>query len=278
MRSRTYFQAWRRVTLAFFVFCASAVSVLAEPIDTGRRVAVLVYHRFGQTAADSMTVRIDTFEAQLRLLRARGYRFVALRDVVDWCDGQSTSLPPKAVALTVDDGHRSVYDFLRPIALRDRLPITLFIYPSAISKASYALTWDQLRALSATGFFDIQSHTYWHPNFNVERTRRSPADFRTFAEIQFEKSRDRLEKELGTHVDLLAWPFGIVDDELIQIAKDAGYRAAFTLDGRLIHRDTPRFRLSRLLIVDGDTPAILARLLGEPPHSEHLPHLQERQP
>lgn len=272
----------RRVALAlafaFAVLCAAAVPMPATASDTVPRVAVLVYHRFGETAADSMTVRVETFEAQLRMLRAHGYRFVALRDVVDWIEGERDTLPPKVVALTVDDGHRSVFDTLRPIALRENLPITLFIYPSAISNASYALTWDQLRALRASGSFDVQSHTYWHPNFNIERRRLSRDAFQAFAAMQLEKSRASLETHLQTHVDLLAWPFGIVDDELVQIASAAGYRAAFGLGNRLIDRRTPAFRLSRFLIVDADTPAVLARLLGESDSAEHDTQLKEPQP
>ena len=278
MLSRTHLQALRRIALALAVVWASAGSMAAPSGDTSPRVAVLVYHRFAQTATDSMTVRVDTFEAQLRFLREHGYRFVPLSDVVAWLDGERPNLPPKTVALTVDDGHRSVYEVLRPIAVRDHLPITLFIYPSAISNASYALTWDQLRALLATRSFDVQSHTYWHPNFNVERSRLSPADFRKFVRMQLEKSRGRLDAELGIHVDLLAWPFGIVDDELEEMAKASGYRAAFTLDGHLIERSGSHFRLSRFLIVDRDTPAVLARRLGEPAQAGRPFISQEQQP
>jgi Polysaccharide deacetylase len=49
--------------------------------------------------------------------------------------------------------------------------VTLFVYPSAVSNAAYALTWEQLRELQATGLVDIQSHTYWHPNFREEKRR-----------------------------------------------------------------------------------------------------------
>jgi peptidoglycan/xylan/chitin deacetylase (PgdA/CDA1 family) len=229
-------------------------------------VAVFVYHRFADTANDSMTVRTATFEAQLRYLHAAGYSLVPLRDILAWREGidSAPALPPKAVALTVDDGHRSVYDVLLPIALREHLPFTLFVYPSAISNAPYALTWDQLRALRDTGLVDIESHTYWHPNFNVERKRRSLEDYRRFAQWQLTAARRRLEAELGTPVDLLAWPFGIEDDALAQLAAAAGYRAAFALDARLLTRASPLMRLPRFLIVDADTPAGLARRLGEP--------------
>jgi peptidoglycan/xylan/chitin deacetylase (PgdA/CDA1 family) len=101
------------------------------------------------------------------------------------------------VVITVDDGHRSVYEKMLPIVLREHFPVTLFVYPSAISNASYALTWDQLRNLRQTGLFDVQSHTYWHPNFKVERGRRSEADFRQFVRAQLDTSRQRIESEAG---------------------------------------------------------------------------------
>lgn len=158
----------------------------AEP-----RVTILVYHRFSDTADDSMTVRMSTFESQLRVLREHGYHIVPLREVVDWLRDPDATLPPKPVAITVDDGHRSVYEKLLPVMLRERFAVTLFIYPSAISNASYAMTWEQLRALRQTGLVDIQSHTFWHPNFNVERRHRTPEDFQQFVRTQLDKSRQR---------------------------------------------------------------------------------------
>ena len=126
-------------------------------------VVVLVYHRFAPTLDSSMTVRMQTFEAHLHAIDAAGYRIVPLADILRWHEGKNEALPAKAVAITVDDGHRSVYDTLRP-ALRGRgIPVTLFVYPSAISNATYAMTWAQLRELASTGQFDVQSHTYWHP-------------------------------------------------------------------------------------------------------------------
>ena len=226
-------------------------------------ITILVYHRFSDTADDSMTVRMATFEAQLRFLNEHHYHIVPLRVAVNGLHDPSAVLPEKPVVITVDDGHRSVFEKLMPIVLRDRFPVTLFIYPSAISNASYALTWEQLRELRQTGLFDIQSHTYWHPNFNIERKRRTPAGFQQFVRWQLEASRQRIESETGAHVDMLAWPFGIYDDELIALAADEGYVAAFTLDARNADRHARLLALPRFLMVDTYGPCALARLLDE---------------
>ena len=264
-----------RYALAALIGCACwfASGISSAQSDPGREphVAILAYHRFNSTTAvDSMTVRVATFEAQLHFLREHGYRVVALRDIVNWLiSPQDAVMPNKAVAFTADDRHRSVYEVLMPIAVRERLSFTLFIYPSAISNASYALSWTQLETLQRTGLFDVQSHTYWHPNFNIERAHRTPEDFRRFATKQLVDSRTRIEAKLGTRVDLLAWPFGIVDPELIEIASALGYRAAFTIEGRTIDRRASPLAVSRLLITDADRPAVLARRLGEAEPNNH---------
>jgi peptidoglycan/xylan/chitin deacetylase (PgdA/CDA1 family) len=246
------------LTCAWLLMTAAAHASVTEP-----HVVILVYHRFAAAAQDSMTVRVETFEAQLRSLHTHSYQVVPLRDVIKWLNDPTATLPPKSAVLTVDDGHRSVFEILRPIAIRDRLPVTLFIYPSAISNASYALTWDQLRMLTQTGLFDVQSHTYWHPNFKIERKRVAAPDFIQFVRAQLQRSRVRIEAEVGGRVEMLAWPFGIYDDQLMALAASEGYMAAFTLDGRTVKRQSAMLALPRFLIIDAYNSSAFARLLGE---------------
>lgn len=145
--------------LGWVLLCFS-LSTSPQTAGAQRRVPILVYHRFGPVVADGMTVRTATFEAHLRMLAAQGYQIVPLDDVVRWVEGGPDLLPANAVAITADDGHRSVFEVMMPIVQREQIPVTLFIYPSAISNASYALTWDQLRELKKTGLFSVQSHSY----------------------------------------------------------------------------------------------------------------------
>ncbi|HDR9483143.1 TPA: polysaccharide deacetylase family protein [Burkholderia aenigmatica] len=191
---------------------------------------VLVYHRFAAARLDSMTVRIDTFGSHLQAIEANGYRIVPLADVVRWHEGQRDAVPARAVAITVDDGHRSVYEVLRPLLAAHPVPVTLFIYPSALSNARYAMTWDQLRTLGQASGFDIESHTVWHPSFRTERAR--------------------LEAETSQPVRLLAWPFGIHDALTDELAVREGYVAAFTLDARPVRVTDPAMALPRYLMTD----------------------------
>ncbi len=216
----------------------------------GPGVTVLVYHRFGPAVEDAMTVRTSTFRWQLDYLRQHGHPVIPLRTLISYLLGQAPAPAPRSIVITADDGHESVFTEMLPVVREYHVPVTLFIYPSAISNASYAMTWDQLGALHRTSLFDIQSHTYWHPNFKTERRRLSPTAFRTFAAMQLVKARTVLKDKLGVEADLVAWPFGISDDELIGIARDAGYIAGFTLDRRLVRLGEQIMALPRFLVTD----------------------------
>lgn len=248
-----------------FWFAVAGLSLAAiaavTPQQPAGRTSILLYHRFGPTVHDEMTVRTATFRAQLDYLKQHGYPIVPLRTVVAHVLGKAPAPPPRSVVITVDDGHASVITEMLPLVREYNIPVTLFIYPSAISNASYAMKWDQLTMLQHTGLFDIQSHTYWHPNFKTEKRRLSPDAFQSFVTMQFVKPRKVLKDKLGVDADLLAWPFGIYDEELIATAAKSGYVAGFTLDRRPVTPREPIMALPRYLVLDGDSGARFASML-----------------
>jgi peptidoglycan/xylan/chitin deacetylase (PgdA/CDA1 family) len=255
--------------LARLVLLVSCVLLLFSIASTGaaadRRaqqpIPILVYHRFGPAVADRMTVTTAVFESQLRYLRDNGYTVVTLKRLLATWRDEGERLPERAVVITADDGHASVYTYMFPLLQRYGMPVTLFVYPSVISNAPYAMTWAQLEELVRSGSVDIQSHTYWHPNFRQEQRRLSPEAYRQFVRTQLLRSRQTLDGHLGARVELLAWPFGIYDPELVGYAREAGYVAAVTLEGRHARAVDPPYALPRYLITDSDRGATFARLL-----------------
>lgn len=255
--------------VATFVLAGTALVSRQQPPVSQQQPAspasvnpsILLYHRFGPIVKDEMTVRTATFRSHLDYLKQHDYHIVPLRTVVAHLLGKGPAPPPHSVVITVDDGHASVVTELLPLVQEYHFPVTLFIYPSAISNASYAMKWDQLAELARSGLFDIQSHTYWHPNFKTERKRLSPDAFQSFVTMQFTKPRVVLKSKLGVEADMLAWPFGIYDDDLIAKAREAGYVAAFTLDRRPVTSAERLLALPRYLVVDGDSGRRFAAML-----------------
>ncbi len=239
--------------------CASALEAVGV---NSIELPIFVYHRFGPVVADNMTVTTPVFVSHLKYLRENSYTVIPLRQFVAYRLGHAPPPPLRSVVITVDDAHRSVYTYMLPLVRQYRIPVTLFVYPSAVSNAPYALTWEQLRELKETGLFDIQSHSYWHPNFKTEKRRLSPQHYEQLVERQLTKSKTTLEKNLGIHVDMLAWPFGIYDEELMKKAAEAGYVAALSLERRHARRSDPLLALPRYLMTDADRGKAFARILA----------------
>lgn len=238
------------------LFCIFAHSALAQPA-----IPILVYHRFSPVKSGPTTITVQAFERQLDWLQEHNYKVVPLQDVTEW---KQTS---PAVAITVDDGNESDFTQLYPILLRRRLHVTLFIYPSAISNAAYALTWKQLAAMLKSGLVDVQSHTYWHPDFRREQARRSPADYNNFVDFQLRRSRQVLEQRLGIHVTMLAWPYGIHDPQLERAARQAGYQFAFAFAGGLARPDSDPLAIPRIPVSGTVSLAGFAALVTREPKS-----------
>ncbi len=263
MGYRSSRKIWLLLLLFQFWLAPSCGQAAPDKDGPPLRVPILLYHRFGPAVADSMTVTTPVFESHLAYLRNHGYQAIPLRQLVDYYLQKGPPPPPRSVAIAIDDGHKTVYSDALPLVRKYRLPVTLFIYPSAISKASYALTWEQLRELRKTGWFDVQSHTFWHPNFKQERKRLNPAAYEEFVNMQLRKSKARLEQELGVRVDMLAWAFGIYDDFLTAKAAAAGYVAAFTLERRAAQSSDQAMKLPRYLMTNADSGQALARILAD---------------
>ena len=238
-------------------FCGPA-ALAADPVG----VPVLCYHRFGPTVADGMTVKTEVFAAQLQWLKDNGYTVIPMRTLVNYLKGEGPAPAPKSVVITVDDGHKTVYADMLPLVKKYNIPVTLFLYPSCLSNASYAMTYEQLKALQKTGLFDLQGHTFWHPNFKKDKKKMKPAEYEKSVQTQLTKSKAVLEKKLDIKVDVLAWPFGIYDDYLEKEASKAGYVVAFSIDRRFANKSEKMMAQPRYLMTNGDGVKTFAAIVS----------------
>lgn len=136
-------------------------------------VPVFTYHKVEPTA----------FEAHLAFLQRNGYRTLTADEYFEIISGQRAS-DGKAVLLTFDDGWSSVWSFGLPLLKRYRAKIVLFLAAGRIEEGPAGptseqareasvlrarershtpfVTWDEVRALHASGLVDIQSHSLAH--------------------------------------------------------------------------------------------------------------------
>ena len=243
------------------LIAALLILLLAPPAEA-QTVSILTYHRFNPDhAPGATTVTTRTFAAQMNRIVALGIPVIPLRALFD-----GTTLPPRAIAITADDGHRSVFSEMFPILKAHRFPATLFLNPPGLGQGSY-LRWPELLEMQATGLIDCEPHTISHPDFNTERKRRSPEAFVAFLRHELEDSRTLLRSRLGGPQDLLAWPFGIHDPALEAAAQAAGYTAAFALGGRAAPAEGPKFAIPRYQVYETDLGARFDAILAGTPRT-----------
>lgn len=229
--------------------------------DNAVSVPVLVYHVLNPRVPSSMTITPERFESQIKWLKDNGYTVIPLKQLVSYLQGKSSVLPAKPIVITADDGWESDYTYMYPIARQYHVPITLFIYPGTISQGKNALTWEQLKELSKTGLFDIQDHTFTHPNFKQDKKHMSQPAYDQFVHRELVNSKKVLEDKLGTKIDYLAWPFGIYNSYLEQQAAKAGYTMAFTIDYRNASRIYRSMAQPRYMMVNSQNMATFAAIV-----------------
>jgi len=213
-------------------------------------IPILCYHNLNPTIPGSMSMTPEKFESQVKWLKDNGFSIIPLKEAVEFLQGKRFSLPKKAIVVTVDDGWQSVYTYMQSIVKKYNIPVTLFIYPQTISTGKNAMSWDELKELQKTGLFDVQSHTYGHPNFKHAKRRLSSAGYEKFVKKELIKSRQILEEKMNKKIQYLAWPFGIYNDYLERQAADAGYEMAFTIDARPANRSFKPMAQPRYMIID----------------------------
>jgi peptidoglycan/xylan/chitin deacetylase (PgdA/CDA1 family) len=195
-------------------------------------VLVLSYHAVSADWPAPLSVTPDRLERQLRLLAARGYRGATFSEAIEAPAG-------RWVAVTFDDGYRSVLRLAFPILERLGFPGSVFV-PTAFvglerpiswpgidlwlggphEHELVPLAWSELEELTAAGW-EVGSHTVSHPYLS-----RLPAD-----ELAHElaESKRACEDALGRRCVSLAYPYGDYDDVVVTAAAAAGYTAACTV-------------------------------------------------
>lgn len=118
---------------------------------------------------------------KLHHLTRNGYSTLDTAQYRAWLTG-ARPLERPAVMLTFDDGLRRFYNVTFPELAKRSLRAVLFVCPGLVEMASaggtklnlfiadHILTWNELRALHATGLVDIQSHGMWHNAAQISRT------------------------------------------------------------------------------------------------------------
>ena len=189
-----------------------------------RTPIVLAYHGVDRhTPADAAPLfnTPEQVAAHVTLLKRAGYRFVRAADLAQGVrDG-------RVAAMTFDDGWENWRRVVLPLLDRLGVPASFYVcpgwfggqHPDVSGPAGELLDEDGVRPLVDAGM-EVGSHTYTHPDLRALNDDR--------LEQELVESKQRLEALTETPCETLAYPFGAHDARVVDGARAAGYRLAFT--------------------------------------------------
>lgn len=206
-----------------------------------------MYHQVGEHRAGSALnrwrVRERDFLWQLDSLSRRGYRGVALRDLLGAPPGTG-----RRAVLTFDDGYRGVAERAMPHLASRGFSATVFVVAGRIggvndwdgeTPGEPLLSADEIRALHAAGI-EIGSHGATH------RALTRLDDEGLVREIA--GSREALERLVGAPVASFCYPYGDFDDRVVEAVRKAGYRAATVIRGGISSDLSDPLRIPRVSV------------------------------
>lgn len=187
-------------------------------------VPVLTYHhvqpealakQLGQTSG---TVDNGFFDQQMGYLASNGYHTITVAELVNALRSHS-ALPPKSLAVTLDDGYVDDYTYVFPIIKKYNITINLMIATGLVGNPDF-ISWDQLKEMKASGLVYFTDHTWSHYALG-----RGPQD-----KVQYEitTGKQQLEQNIGQTVNIFTYPYGSFSSNAIQTLQQDGFIGAFS--------------------------------------------------
>jgi peptidoglycan/xylan/chitin deacetylase (PgdA/CDA1 family) len=210
-------------------------------------------------------------------------------------------LPERPVLVTFDDGYRSVFELVRPILRRYKIPAAGFVCSEPVPRQR--LFWfdavartlgasaidairsqpDQIRrqvadahdtpasaAPQLSPLTDVQVRQLSDEGFAIGvHTASNPSLALTSHDVQrgeLEWCKSALESWTGHHIDSLAYPFGAPEAdytaETVAIASSLGFTAGFTTRNDFARAIEPPLERSRVVVPASVTAAELAHRIA----------------
>lgn len=197
----------------------------------------------------------DQFKRQMLYLKYEGYTPISLDDLNENIKNISNNLPKKPVVITFDDGYMDNFENALPILREYNFPATVFVVSGLVGKTNNwvradgyperpLMKWHEIKEMKGNGI-TIGSHTVNHhqlSHLSLEDAKREVEDSKKF-----------LEDKLGIPINHFAYPHGDMNESIMNMVKEAGYRTACSTRAGFNSEGVNLFELRRLDIYGTDS-------------------------
>ncbi|MFD3447555.1 polysaccharide deacetylase family protein [Microbacteriaceae bacterium 4G12] len=219
-------------------------------------VPILMYHSIAEFTGSGwkeLYVTPFNFEQQMKYLKDNGYTMLTFER---WKDINKVNKP---IIATFDDGYKNnwnVFTIFQKLKDEHFQPAgTIFAISDFIGRKN-RLSKEELKEMSDSGMFSIQSHSANHPDLRKI----------TNYEYELKGAKEKIESITNKPVIALAYPYGFWNDAIVEETKKY-YQFAVTIKpGLFIEKGLPneRYLLPRVTIAYSTTLETFARRISSP--------------
>ena len=204
------------------------------------RVFTLCYHSI---SSDNWrySVSPESFKKQISYLR-KNFESISGGKLYDYLKGNLKMDSPSFV-LTFDDGYEDLLG-IRTFIKKSKIKPILFlasdvnkINRKSLDTSRRLLSTRQIKSFIKEGW-NIGCHTSTHPE-----------DLRKLSFIdlinEIGKAKKSLEERLNTEIEYLSYPKGKYNKKVMEIVKNSGFKAAFSMDSGIVWKKSNIFALPR---------------------------------
>lgn len=185
------------------------------------QIPILIYHSVGGDYIDA--VPLDLFKRHLIFFKDNNYNVISLDKLTELLLKKDKIIMP-TIALTFDDGYKDSFTYAYPVLRQYGFSATLFVIVNKISQQDY-LDFNQMRQMVDDKLITIGSHSMNHPDL-LKLDKKELL-------YEIETSKKVLEENLKCKIDLFAYPGGAFSPYIIEVVRQAGYKAAFTTNSKI---------------------------------------------
>jgi peptidoglycan/xylan/chitin deacetylase (PgdA/CDA1 family)/GT2 family glycosyltransferase/SAM-dependent methyltransferase len=196
----------------------------------GEGAAILLYHRVGARRPDTHGLCVGTtdFHEHMRHLREH-YRLIPLESLVE--AAAAASLPPGAVAVTLDDGYLDNLTAVSPILLEFGIPATFFVNTDRLGE-EHEFWWDILERVFAS-------------------EARLPVTLDLYGDGRWIRAVSSAEERAAAHRALIETVFPMAADEREAVIERVARWSGLDLRPRPTHRPMTGEEIQRLAAQPG---------------------------
>ncbi|GIU38772.1 polysaccharide deacetylase family protein [Shewanella schlegeliana] len=200
------------------------LALLALTGFSAHATVILQYHHVSDSTPAITSVTPAQFKEQMQYLAENNFNVVPLSTVVESIKAKK-ALPAKTIAITFDDGYRSIANTAHPILKQYKFPYTLFVSVEPILKEyGEMMSWQQLITLSEEGA-EIANHSWGHEHLIRKLTGETDAQWLARIESNILRTENEIAKATGQNLKMLAYPYGEYNQQIEDMLEKHGFVA-----------------------------------------------------